>query len=245
MKKIAIFSIILGMMFATAGIVVAATVPPFQEGPNAQRQNQMWDEAPANLNAQDNPQGTQGGDGSTERAGQCTTIQDGTLLTSGGEVITTGFDKWGYNYQGRLFNGMYCDSYRDAAWCQPYKDVYLDMKWNDAWLSNKDCDDDGLLDRHYGFDSYIGSEAWLTNHQSGEYEQEDGKICKWNYFVKIVAAPADATIDGGIWYTADGTEIGPVIWGDFAIIQQVENDSCAGYHGLQYISPDHAGLGGW
>ena len=35
----------------------------------------------------------------------CTKIQDGVLLTSDGEVITTGYDKWGYNYQAHLFNG--------------------------------------------------------------------------------------------------------------------------------------------
>jgi opacity protein-like surface antigen len=78
----------------------------------------------------------------------CTTIQDGTLLTSDGQVITTGYDQWGYNYQAHLFNGYYCDAYRDADWCQPYRDDQLSMKWNDAWLSNKDCDGDGLLDRH-------------------------------------------------------------------------------------------------
>jgi hypothetical protein len=104
---------------------------------------------------------------------------------------------------------------------------------------------DGLLDRHYGFDSYIGSGAWLTNHQSGTYLDENGDECNWNYFVKIVAAPADATATGGIWYNVDGVEIGPVIWGQFAIIQQVENDPCAGINGLQYNSPDHSGLGGW
>ena len=172
----------------------------------------------------------------------CTTIQDGILLTSDGNVIETGYDKWGYNYQAHLFNGYYCDAYRDAEWCQEYKDVRLMMKWNDAWLSNKDCDGDGLLDRHYGFDSYIGSGAWLTNHQSGEYESDD-ELIKWNYFVKIVAAPADAVLEGGIWYAADGTEIGPVIWGAFAIIQQVENDPGAGVHGAQYISPAGPGLG--
>ena len=175
----------------------------------------------------------------------CTTIQDGTLLRSDGVPIVLGFDEWGYNYQGHLFNGGYCDSYRDAAWCQPYKDIDLIMKWNDAWLSNKDCDDDGLLDRHYGHDSYIGSGAWLTNHQFGEYESEEGEICKWNYFVKIVAAPVDAYVNGGMWYSADGIEIGEVIWGAFAIIQQVENDPCAGLHGLQYLSPVRAGLGNW
>ncbi len=175
----------------------------------------------------------------------CTTIQSGELLTSDGEVIVPGYDEWGYNYQAHLFNGGYCDAYRDAAWCQPYKDVHLNMKWNDAWLSNMDCDGDGLLDRHFGYDTYIGSGAWLTNHQSGEYESEDGETCKWNYFVKIVAAPADATSMGGIWYAADGTEIGPVLWGEFAIIQQVENDRCAGIHGLQYLSPTRPGVGNW
>ncbi len=116
------------------------------------------------------------------------------------------------------------------------------MKWNDAWISNQDCDDDGALDRS---SPYIGSGAWLTNHQAGEYEGEDGKICKWNYFTKIVAAPADATAEGGIWYNAEGVEIGPVIWGSFATIQQVENDVCGGIHGLQYNSPDHPGFGCW
>ena len=178
-------------------------------------------------------------------AAACTTIQSGELLASDGSTIETGFDAWGYNYQARMFDGGYCDAYRDAAWCQAYSDVDLKMKWNDAWLSNKDCDGDGLLDRHAGYDAYIGSGAWITNHQAGEYEGDDGAVCKWNYFVKIVAAPDDAVSDGGIWWNADGTEIGSVIWGDFAIIQQVENDGCAGLHGLQYVSPDHAGFGGW
>ena len=178
------------------------------------------------------------------KGGSCTTIQSGELYASDGSLITTGYDQWGYNYQARIFNGLYCDAYRDADWCQPYKDDNLAMKWNDAWLSNKDCDGDGLLDRHYGFDSYIGSGAWLTNHMSGEYEDNE-ETCRWNYFVKIVAAPADAIVEDGIWYNADGVEIGPVIWGSFAIIQQVENDPCAGIHGLQYASPDRSGLGGW
>jgi hypothetical protein len=174
----------------------------------------------------------------------CTTIQSGEILASDGSVIEVGFDDWGYNYQGMLFNGYYCDSYRDAAWCQPYADVKLAMKWNAAWLSNKDCDGDGLLDRHFGYDSYIGSGAWLTNHQSGEYEL-DGETIKWNYFVKIVAAPADAYVLDGYWYNADDVEIGAVIWGAFAIIHQVENDPGLGLHGMQYTSPDRAGLGGW
>jgi len=175
----------------------------------------------------------------------CTTIQSGTLLRSDGVPIVLGYDEWGYNYQAHMFNGKYCDAYRDAAWCQQWKDDNLMMKWNDAWLSNKDCDGDGKLDRHYGYDSYIGSSAWLTNHMRGEYKGENGETCKWNYFVKIVAAPADATLTNGVWYAVDGTEIGPVIWGAFATIQSVYNDSCGGYHGIEYLSPAGPGLGKW
>lgn len=180
-----------------------------------------------------------------EKTKKCTTIQSGELLASDGSVIETGYDMWGYNYQAHMFNGYYCDAYRDAAWCQPWKEDKLAMKWNDAWLSNVDCDGDGLLDRHYGFDSYIGSGAWLTNHMSGEYTGENGETCKWNYFTKIVAAPADAYVDSGYWYAADGTLIGTVIWGSFATIQEVNNDPCAGLHGASFVSPDHAGFGGW
>ncbi len=175
----------------------------------------------------------------------CTTIQSGTLKASDGSTIEPGFDRWGYNYQARIFEGTYCDAYRGAAWCQPYKDIELRMKWNDAWLSSKDCDGDGKLDRHHGTPTYIGSGAWLTNHMAGEYEGADGAVCKWTYFVKIVAAPEDAYEEDGTWYNVDGTEIGPVIWGSFAILQEVENDPCAGAHGVRYLSPDHAGLGNW
>jgi hypothetical protein len=172
----------------------------------------------------------------------CTKIKSGELLASDGSVIETGYDKWGYNYQAHMFNGKYCDAYRDAAWCQQYKDDNLRMNWNDDWLANSDCDGDGLLDRHYWHPTYIGSGAWLTNHQNGEYVQ-DGEICRWNYFVKIVAVPTDAENVDGVWYLADGTELGPVIWSQFAIIQQVENDPCAGLKGIRYNSPSPTGFG--
>lgn len=173
----------------------------------------------------------------------CTTIQDGTLLRTDGVVIETGFDEWGYNYQARMFNGTYCDAYRNASWCQPWADVELLMKWDDAWLSNQDCDGDLLLDRHHGYASYVGSGAWLTNHQKGTYIDAKGKKQRWEYFVKIVAAPADATKVAGLWYAADGTEIGPDIWGEFAVIQEVYNDTGTGDHGVLYVSPYSAGFG--
>jgi hypothetical protein len=116
------------------------------------------------------------------------------------------------------------------------------MKWNDAWLSNTDCDGDGKLDRHFGYLSYRGSGAWLTNHMSGTYE-ENGTVCSWTYFVKIVAAPLDAALIDGNWVTPGGIVIGPALWGDFAIIQEISNDACAGDSGLLYKSPASPGFG--
>lgn len=167
----------------------------------------------------------------------CTTIQSGNLVAETDEVLTTGYDQFGYNYQAHMFNGRYCDN--DRVIGGTYCDVNLIMKWNDAWLSNQSYDGDNLLDRHFGYSSYIGSGAWLTNHQSGI--NPDGS--HWTYFVKIVAAPADAYTTGGNWYTADSTEIGPVIWGSFATIQQVSNDPFYDEHGLLYKSPAAPGFG--
>jgi|APSaa5957512535_1039671.scaffolds.fasta_scaffold34750_2 hypothetical protein len=196
----------------------------------------------------------------------CTTIQDGVLTYSPGhylygQPIPTGYDPYGYNYQAHMFNGSYANTYfaregfppydgddatylasnpsAETKWYWAYRDVDLMMKWNDAWLSNKDCNADGSLDRS---SPYIGSGAWITNHMSGTYNK-----CKWVYFTKIVAVPADANRvglgDGGTWYAADGTEIGISIWGSFATIQTVENDPCAGINGKQYGSPVGPGFG--
>ncbi|MCD6599201.1 MAG: hypothetical protein J7L19_01325 [Dehalococcoidia bacterium] len=191
----------------------------------------------------------------------CTRIQDGVLTYStghylAGEPLQVGYDIFGYNYQSHMFKGSYVNVYlggdgfppyegdtdayladnpsAEDHWAWPYRDTKLLMKWNDAWLSNKDCDGDGKLDKHYGYDSYIGSGAWETNHMWGN---DDGK---WSYFTKIVAAPADAESIGGIWYAADGTEIGPVIWGAFATIQEVESGL-----GATYVSPSGPGFGKW
>lgn len=165
---------------------------------------------------------------------ECTTIQSGELYDSGGNVIMPGFTDYGYNYQAHIYNGDYLGD----GW-------NLVMKWNDAWLSNMDCNGDGELDRHLGFDSYVGSGAWLTNHWTGTYVNDEGEECEYDEFIKIVAVPEDATLTDGYWYNADGTEIGESIWGQFAIIQYIVNDPCEGVEGVQYKSPDHPGLGGW
>ena len=206
----------------------------------------------------------------TAKRKECTTIQDGILTYSAGhylngQPIPTGYDPFGYNYQAHMFNGSYANAYLgrygyppydgddDAyladnpgaanTWVWPYRRDQLMMKWNEAWLSNMDCNGDGKLDRpDDNGGTYIGSGAWLTNHMRGSYEQ-DGETYKWTYFVKIVAVHDDAVSAGGIWYTADGEEIGPAIWGSFAVIQEIINDAGTGEHGVQYKSPASPGFG--
>ena len=201
------------------------------------------------------------------------TIKDGTIVYSAthylaGQPIKTGFDAYGYNYQGHMFSGSYFNSYAGGAglpvwegdddaylsanpdaethWAWPYREIDLSMKWNDAWISNKDSDGDNALDRHPGYPAYTDSGAWLTNHMSSSYEVDvNGKTkeAHWTYFTKIVTPSSLATVDTGIYYNEDGIEIGPSIWGAFATVQEVENDPFAGIHGKQYGSPAGPGFG--
>ncbi|RLI39375.1 hypothetical protein DRO69_14365 [Candidatus Bathyarchaeota archaeon] len=178
---------------------------------------------------------------------------------------STGFDKYGYNYQAHIFKGWYPNYAREryvgdtpyeGVWYsewgnipedlrgefEVWYNVWLIMKWNDAWLSNKDRDGDGKLDRHWGYDSYTGSGAWLTNHQIGWYVGDDGKIHQWEWFVKIVAPdymPVDEDDDG-----YDDVSGAKIIWGSFLVIQSVYNDPYGGYHGVEeLVTP--AGFGAW
>lgn len=169
----------------------------------------------------------------------CATIRDGTIIASRtNDVIVLGYDQWGYNYQAHLFNGMLSDYSRGQPDYPEWSDIKLVMKWNDTWLSNMDCDADNRLDRHFGYPTYRGSGAWLTNHQSGIV---DGK--RRTYFVKIVSVPLDATLVNEIWYNADGGEIGPVIWTHHAIIQEQGYGFETDTEIPRYRSPVGSGLG--
>ncbi len=199
---------------------------------------------------------------------KCTTIQDGTLVYSAGhylagQPLVVGYDAYGYNYQARRFQGWYPNVYLGRYGYPPYEGdqaayeaahpavvaqwywyptTRVSMPWNDAWLSNKDCNGDGLLDRHLGFASFVGSGAWETNHMWDSYV-DAGQVCQWVYFTKIVAVPSSASLVGGVWFGANGTEIGPAIWGEFATIETVYNDPCGGFHGIEYLSPSGPGFG--
>jgi hypothetical protein len=203
--------------------------------------------------------------------GSCTTIQDGVLKYGpghyfSGQPLRVGFDSYGYNYQAHLFNGSYANARLGSYGLPPYegnteaylaanpsvaqlaiwsyRDVELVMKWNDMWLANVDCDGNGQLDVHYPFVSYMGSGAWFTNHEWASYVVGD-QTCNWDFFAKVIAVPEGATQVGGVWHTADGTEIGPNFGAESATIQTVYNDPCGGIHGVEWMSPDHAGFGGW
>ena len=126
-------------------------------------------------------------------------------------------------------------------WLWSSRNTHLVMKWSDTWLSNKDCNDDGKLDRGYSCytekaDSSACEGAWVTNHMKGGQGKD-----KWTYFSKIVAPSYDeAYKEDDVWYTDDGEEIGPVIWGAYAKVQVVESGE-----GATYISPAGPGLGKW
>ena len=199
----------------------------------------------------------------TAMANDCAKIKDGTITDKFGTPLQLGYDQWGYNYQSHMFNGWYWNNQRPVP---PYtKDTidqapsktWLIMKWSDEWLSNKDCNGDGKLDRGYSCNpenpiSSACDGAWLTNHQWGSYEDEEtGKTCNWNYFVKMVYVSPEYGYkaidpeDGKqYWYTIEGDEkIGSVIWGAYARILQISNDPCADETGVRNNFETPTGFG--
>lgn len=151
----------------------------------------------------------------------CATIQGGTITDTLGNPITVGFDQFGYNYQAHEFNGTYDSSDRNidgTYWGSTgdYVDDALIMKWSDSWISNKDCNGDGKLDRGLVNGVSSGtSKGWLTNQNVGDYFDGDGNVQHYTYFSKIV------------WVGAGGP-----LWGQYEIIQEVYNDPAGGFTGL-------------
>jgi hypothetical protein len=157
------------------------------------------------------------------------------VQTEDGDIISPGFDPWGYNYKAHKFKGPLENVAHDGDPVES-SDTYVMIKWNNAYLSNYDCDDDGMLDPHCGNDSYAGSGAWLTNHVKWTYIGEDGREHKAQVFIKLVAKPS-ADFDCA---SIGGVEVQEV----FCEIQRVYHDAYQGAHGLDYKA-DSSGLGGW
>lgn len=169
----------------------------------------------------------------------CTNIQSGTLVDLNGAAITLGFNEEGYNYQAMTYSGEYFPD-TNPGW-------FLEWKWNRAYLSNLDCDGDGLLDIANGMESYRGTGAWTTTKWTRTYTDGEGNHCRALQFTKYVAVPEGAYIDNGIYYEADGTTIGQSInfegFEDFAIVQFIWDDPCGGKNGVAYKAPGPVGLG--
>lgn len=164
----------------------------------------------------------------------CTTIQSGELHYSDGHYLngslTTGFDIFGYNYQGHMFKGSYANSYlgkdgyppyegddNDYAlkieemqkdtnylnkWYWPYRNVNLIMKWSDSWIANVSCDDDGVLDRGLvnGVLTNGVSKGWLTNHMEEKYDSNDDGTNDSHYTYFVKIGWVD---DGSLWGAYD------------------------------------------
>ena len=154
----------------------------------------------------------------------CKTIADGTITDSAGNVITSGFDQYGYNYQAHLFVGTYDSSDRNldkTYWGSTgdFVDDQLIMKWSDAWLANVDCNNDGKLDRGL-VDGAVGgtSRGWLINQVNGDYDSDNNgsQDAHFTSFDKIV------------W-----TGPGSPLWGEYTIVLETINDPSAGLTGLQ------------
>jgi len=166
----------------------------------------------------------------------CTTIKDGVITNSNGNIVKMGYDQWGYNYQAHMFNGLSGNYTRPAIPLESGLDTLI-MKWSNDWLANVDCNFDGKFD--LGLDSKTGfstgtSMGWVTNHYEGDYE-EAGEFYHYTYFVKIVYVGPAQTPDP--WASTR-------IWGQYAIIEEVYNDPHGGFHGINKdVLASPAGLG--
>ena len=162
----------------------------------------------------------------------CNTIQSGAITDVAGNPVRTGFDQYGYNYQAHIFNGLY-ENFSRPQTPVTEGNVTLQMKWSDTWLSNKDCDFNGKLDRGLGGNGPQGiSQGWLTNHEQGSYEGTDGEMHHYSYFVKIVYMPS-------------GCDAANVIWGVYCVIEEVSNDPAGGLYGTYRTRIVPPGLGIW
>ena len=153
----------------------------------------------------------------------CSTIKDGIITDTAGNVLVPGFDLFGYNYQAHQFEGTYDSSDRTidgTYWGQTgdFVDDKLSMKWSDDWLSNQDCNGDNKLDRGTTGTSL----GWITNHVVGDYDSNgDGtQDAHFTGFDKIV------------WVGPGGS-----LWGEYEIIQTIFNDPTGGLDGLTFKSP--------
>lgn len=214
---------------------------------------------------------------------KCASVNDSQLYYKNGgylnnQKISTGFNEFGYNYGSGSFNGNYYNfilvqsesplppfiddektylarnSGATGEWSWQFRDVKLSVNWNESFLSSKDCNKDGFLDRASDSSgSYLGTDAWVTMHADGKYNSsvDDTQECTIKDFVKLVAAPKTAYLNEdvagyfgeGVYFDSKGgQEIGPALWRDFIVVQSKTEDTCSEFGSTNYSSPLQKGL---
>jgi hypothetical protein len=166
-------------------------------------------------------------------SGSCAKIKDGTITAADGTtVLTPGYDKYGYNYQAKMFNGLYANYFRPTTPVTEGTENVV-IKWSDEWLATVDCNHDGKLDR--GLNPKTGesdgmSKGWVTNHFEGDYIGTDQESHHYTYFVKITyVGPAQPGVVDPFTLTR--------IWGVYAVIEEIQTDPYGEYGGrLHFVN---------
>jgi len=162
--------------------------------------------------------------GTTIQSGKVT-YWDGHYLA--GQKVKTGFDIFGDNFQARTFSGYLENAFRPWNGEPPFAgdrsvDWWMDLRWNEAFLSNTDLDGDGHLDWHpfvdwagsnhdNGDGNWQGSGAVISGTWSGPSWQEIGGewvLVRASLQVTWAAVPADAYLEW-VWMGPGSDPDGP------------------------------------
>jgi hypothetical protein len=176
------------------------------------------------------------------------------------------FDQWGYNRKALIFKGWYVNAYAEN---QGFAAPYVGIKGNPCGKINEYFSLGVTCDPTTGWPSDPNKfwyaynilleinvnkawdearhdaapwthNAWLTNHQTGWYVGEDGKIHQWEWFLKIVWIGSGGS---GSKYWRPGGKIWEFYgMSEFELIQSVYNDPYGGAHGVERLAKP-AGLG--
>lgn len=149
----------------------------------------------------------------------------------------------GYDYKNHFYNGKFCDYELNFKYCNigeisgmSFSKMKSSAEWNEAYMSSNP-DEFGEYKKHEGFDSYIGSNAWLITHGFGKYyDGQSNKECIWDIELTYLAAPADAIYNNNIWSNKNGEELGKKGPKEgMMLIKIFNNDTCYDFlDGIEY-----------
>ena len=141
----------------------------------------------------------------------------------------TGFDQYGYNDNGNIFNGTglsWCMAAgKSADYCElsmfPYANDQLVMKWNEAWDT---CNANG-----YNNPTYCAG-AWTSNEWNGAVPGGSGEV--WHYKIIWVGSAGTASS-----YWRPG---GYSVWGNYEVVMD-QGMSDGAHSWLAHATPNGYG----